>query len=118
MDRRSAFAHLGATGIHRQWHLTASDGVEVVSVWEHLIDGDKAEAHVHAKYFRNFQPGQEVRVVIQKGSRDSETGNMQTEDAEPDTANWTIVSKTIRPLAGRWISKLHVVNLKRVSEGP
>ena len=115
MNRRSAFATLGATGIHRQWHMTASDGVEVVSLWDHMIDGDQAESHVHAKHFDNFQIGQEVRAVIQEGIREPETGNMKTVNSEPSKSAWKVVSKTVRPLEGKWISKLHVLGLHRVS---
>ena len=116
MNRRAAFATLGATGIHRQWHMTASDGVEVVSIWDHLIDGNDAETHVHAKYFDDFRQGQEVRAVIQKGSRDPDTGNMRTENSEPDTSSWRVISKEIRRLEGRWIENLHVLKLERVQK--
>lgn len=113
MRRQSAFAHQGAPGIVRQWHLKASDGVEVVSIWEHLIKGNEAETHVHKKYFRNFHSGMKVRAVIQRGSFDPESGNMRTENSEPDPTVWTVVSKEVRPLVNKWIKELHVVKLER-----
>lgn len=113
MDRQSAFAHQGAAGMVRQWHLKASDGVEVVSIWEHLIDGEVAETHVHKKYFEDFQVGMSVRAVIQRGIFEPESGNMRTENSEPDPTGWTVVSKEVRPLENKWIKKLHVVKLER-----
>jgi len=113
VDRHSAFAHLGAAGIVRQWHLKASDGVEVVSIWEHLIVGEVAEAHVHKKYFKDFQVGMNVRAVIQRGIFEPESGNMRTKDSEPDPTGWTVVLKEVRPLENKWIKELHVVKLRK-----
>lgn len=114
MDRRSAFASLGASGIHRQWHMTAADGVEVVSIWKHAIDGDEAEAHVHARHFDKFVAGQQVRAVIQQGSRDPESMNMRTESSEPDVNKWIVESKTTRQFEGKKTKTLHVLQLRRL----
>lgn len=115
MDRRSAFASLGVSGIYRQWHKKAVDGVEVVSIWEHTINGDEAEAHVHAKYFDDFVTEQEVRAVIQQGSRNPETMNMRTDSSQPDVNKWIVESKATRPFEGKKIKTLHVLRLRRLS---
>lgn len=116
MERREAFAYHGARGIHRQWHLQAADGVEVVSIWEYLIEGDEAEAHIHKKHFANFHKGMRVRAVIQRGTRDPDTGVVKAQDAEPDPNQWAIVAKEIQMLENSWLRQLHVIKLCRKPE--
>ncbi len=113
MNRRETFAFHGARGIIRQWHLRAADGVEVVSIWEDLIESDEAEAHIHKKHFADFHEGMEVRAVIQRGTRDPNTGNMKTEHSDPDVNLWTIVAKETRPLKDNRLQHLHVIKLRR-----
>ena len=61
----------------------------------------------------DFQAGMNVRAVIQRGIFDPQSGNIRTENSEPDPTRWTVVSKEVRPLENKWIKELHVVKLER-----
>lgn len=114
MNRSEAFAAQGVSKINRsQWHAVADDGVHVVSIWENNVSGDTAEAYVHKKHFSNFHEGMQVRAVIQRGTRDTDTGNMETENSEPDTSHWTILTKEIRSINEKRLNELHVVHVSK-----
>lgn len=75
MEWKEAFAEHGVPAIGRsQWHRKAEDGAQVVSIWTATIIGDRAEAHVHGKYYPDFKVGDEVRAVIVQGDRKSIQG--------------------------------------------
>lgn len=116
MKRSDAFAELGVPNLgRRQWNAPATDGTQVLSVWHTNLadDGSAAEAHVHKKDFGLFVPGVSVRVVIQRGERDAETGNMSTVEAYPCRSGWTVTGKEIRPVDHPNRIVLHVVSLRR-----
>lgn len=114
MNRHEAFARQGVPNIHRrQWHAAASDGIQVLSVWDENIAGDRAEAHVHQNAYHLFAPGMCVRVVVQRGKRDTETQNMKTLDAEPDLRSWTVIATEERAIDHPSRRLLHVVTIQR-----
>lgn len=114
MKRHEAFARQGAPNINRsQWHAEASDGVQVLSVWDENILMDHAEAHVHQNAYHLFEPGMLVRVVVQRGERDSETQNMKTLGASPDPKPWTVLAKEVRAIDHPTRRFLHVLTIQR-----
>lgn len=114
MTRHEAFAQQGVPNIHRrQWHAAACDGVQVLSVWDENITADRAEAHVHQNAYHLFDPGMRVRVVVQRGERDTETQNMKTLDAEPDPRPWTVIATEERSIDHPSRRLLHVVTIQR-----
>lgn len=114
MNRKEAFSRQGVPSVNRsQWHAAASDGVQVLSVWEENILTDLAEAHVHQNAYHTFEPGMSVRVVVQRGELDPETQNMKTLEAYPDTLTWTVLSKEERAIDHPSRRFLHVVTIQR-----
>jgi hypothetical protein len=114
MNRQDAFAQQGVPNINRkQWHAAASDGLQVLSVWEENIKANRAEAHVHQNAYHIFEPGMSVRIVVQRGERDPETQNMKTLEAYPDTLTWTVLTKEERAIDHPSRRFLHVVTIQR-----
>jgi len=114
MNRQEAFRQHGVHNINRsQWHAETSDGVQVLSVWDENITADRAEAHVHQNAYDRFEPGMQVRVVVQSGERDPETQNMRTLDAYPDLLDWTVLAKNERAIDHPTRRVLHVVTIRR-----
>lgn len=59
----------------RQWQAQSVDGTMIVTIWEHRMDGDVAEADVNRNAMTQFAVGDLVRaVIVQQHDEDKSDG--------------------------------------------